>query len=310
MKTTLLFVAILGVFPNVLRCSAETAQVSEGLPGPNKRIPVVVVPDVEVGRGGGRILRADLAYPGDAPSKPRPAVLWIHGGGWSNGSHKGNGAQWLADHGYFTMSVEYRLVAESPWPAQLEDCKLAVRWLRAHAARYHVDPDRIGVWGSSAGGHLAACLGTMNDLFEGEGGFTGQSSAVQAVADFYGPVDFTGGGPHGRAAYYHNHPVLKALFGGSFDDRSAVWKEGSPITHVDAKDPPFFIAHGDQDRTVPISQSKNMADALSKAGIPVELVVVKGAGHGMKASEQGPAPVPDPATLKAKVLAFFDRCLK
>jgi len=155
---------------------------------------VEVLHDVVIGAGGTRTLHAEIARPKDPPATPMPAVLWIHGGGWNGGSHISNAAQWLAAHGYFTASIEYRLSDEAKWPAQIEDCKLGVRWLRANAAQYSVNPDRIGCWGHSAGGHLVACLGTIDEPeFEGAGGYAGVSSRVQAVVDFCGPVDFSDG---------------------------------------------------------------------------------------------------------------------
>ena len=116
-----------------------------------------ILRDIEIGKVGTRMLHADIARPQTPPAGPMPAVVWIHGGGWSSGSHHDmQQAVRLAGHGYLVLSVEYRLVDEAMWPAQIEDCKLVVRWLREHAASYHVNPDRIGCWGASAGGHLAA----------------------------------------------------------------------------------------------------------------------------------------------------------
>ncbi len=106
---------------------------------------VTVQHDVEIGQGGNRPLHAEAAYPTTLPDKPMPAVLWVHGGGWVKGSHHQNLAMWMSAHGYFTASIEYRLAPEASWPAQIEDCKLAVRWLRANAEKYHVGPNRIAV---------------------------------------------------------------------------------------------------------------------------------------------------------------------
>ncbi len=124
---------------------------------------VSLLQDVEMGKGGDRTLHAEIACPSALSAAPLPAVIRIHGGGWRLGSHKEKTARWLARHGYFVATVEYRLSGDAIWPAQIEDCKLAVRCLRANAVRYNINPDRIGVWGASAGGHLAACVGTMGD---------------------------------------------------------------------------------------------------------------------------------------------------
>jgi len=273
---------------------------------------VEILEEVEIGTGGGRTLHAKIARPKDPPVTPMPAVLWIHGGGWSGGSHKNNRAEWLATNGFFTASIEYRLSGEAKWPAQIEDCKLGVRWLRANAAKYNVNPDRIGCWGSSAGGHLVACLGTMDDpQFEGKGGFEGVSSRVQAVVDYCGPADMTtGSGGVQGASDDQDAPALLGLFGVPFKENPALWRQGSPITHVKAGAPPFLIVHGDKDKTVPLGHSEKLAAALKKAGVPVELIVVKGGGHNMSAPAGEPPAVPDSAALLEAVRQFFEKHLR
>lgn len=277
---------------------------------------VTVLSDVVMGTGGGRPLHADIVYPAKLPEGPMPAVLWIHGGGWKAGTHKKNPIAWLADKGFVVASIEYRLSDEAKWPAQIEDCKLAVRWLRANAAKYHVNPDKIAVWGSSAGGHLVSCLGTMGDQtqFEGTGGYEGVSSKVQAVVDYCGPVDFTEAGPgiqRGMAkAPDYESPGLIGLFGGSFKEKTDLWKQGSPITYIKPGAPPFLVVHGDQDKSVPLQQAEKMVAALKKANVPVEFILVKGGGHGMHAEKGEPPAVPDRDTLNAQVLAFLERVLK
>src|SRR5580693_4221442 len=146
---------------------------------------------VVFGKGGNSDLHADIAWPKDVTG-PLPAIIHIHGGGWVGGTYHGGGIERLAQEGYFAATIEYRLDNVAKWPAQIQDCKCAVRWLRANAAKYNVDPNRIGVIGESAGGHLVACLDTMDGVkdYEGDGGWTGVSSAVQAVVDYYGPTDF------------------------------------------------------------------------------------------------------------------------
>ncbi len=269
--------------------------------------------DVEIGKGGDRTLHAEIAMPKQAPAKPMPAVLWIHGGGWSGGSHKWNAAESLALKGYFTASIEYRLTGEAKWPAQIEDCKLAVRWLRANAQKYHVNPDKIGCWGSSAGGHLVACLGTMGDQpqLEGHGGYEGVSSQVQAVVDFCGPADFTQGSADFQGgATDHDAPALLGLFGVPFKEKMDLWKQGSPIAFVKKGDPPFLIVHGDKDKSVPHEQSEKLLAALQKAGVTAELLTVARGGHTMTA-EPGDAPAePNPVEVGKKVTAFLDLHLK
>jgi acetyl esterase/lipase len=287
--------------------AAETA--------PPARVPegVEVIHDVEIGKGGDRTLHAEIARPKAPSQSPLPAVIWIHGGGWSGGSHKGNRALPLATKGYFTASIEYRLSGEAKWPAQIEDCKLAVRWLRANAKKYNVDPDRIGCWGSSAGGHLVACLGTMGDQtqLEGTGGYPRVSSRVQAVVDYCGPADMTQGSAGIQGARGDNDAAAPlGLFGAPFKEKPELWKQGSPIRYVKPDAAPFLIVHGDKDTTVPIAHSEKLADALKKAGVSVELITVKGGGHGMTAPAGEPPAEPDRNALDAAVLAFFDKHLK
>lgn len=290
---------------------------------PKKGPPPLVVPEgvtivdrVEIGTGGGRPLTAKLAYPTNPTPQPMPAVLWIHGGGWAKGTHRRNEATWLAGHGYFTASVEYRLSGEAKWPAQIEDCKLAVRWLRANAAKYHVDPRRIAVWGASAGGHLVACLGTMTDpKFEGSGGYPGVSSRPDAVIDFNGPVDFSKGSaaavrtPPGKTDDYESKMLL-ALFDGGFRDKGDLWREASPLQYVKAGDPPFFILHGDADESIVYGQSLLLKAALEKAGVPVELMTIPGGGHslmnGMVDPEGKPLPAPTVEEVRQAMLKFLE----
>jgi acetyl esterase/lipase len=261
-----------------------TAQTPAPAPNPAPAYPpppegIVVLHDVVFGKGGYRNLHADIAYPKDAPG-PLPAVICIHGGGWIEGNQHQAPIVHLAQAGYFAASIEYRLDNVAQWPAQIEDCKLGVRWLRANAGRYHVDPNRIGAWGDSAGGHLVLCLGTMADVkeYEGNGGFPGVSSAVQAVVDYYGPTDFT----HPDSGIYTPKAIelTQGLFGVPFTQNPALWRSGSPLFYVKAGDPPMLLVHGDSDDLVPLAQSTMFDAALTKAGVPHRFIIVKNAGHG------------------------------
>lgn len=261
---------------------------------------------VVIGKGGDQDLHAEIAYPTNAP-KPMPAIIFIHGGGWKGGSPNPSQLVPIVRAGYFGASIEYRLSAAAKWPAQIEDCKLAVRWLRANAEKYGVDPNRIGVWGESAGGHLVACLATMGDekQFEGDGGYPGVSSKVQAVVDFYGPSDFTNPANYSKQATGYT----KDLMGGDYEQNPDLWKSGSPVYFVKAGDPPMLLVHGDADGLVPLAQSQVLDAALTKAGVPHELIVVKNGGHGFR-PKPGTTIDPSKEDINKAVFAFFDKYLR
>jgi len=229
---------------------------------------------------------------------PMPAVLCVHGGGWSGGTKVVRVD--LAQRGYFVVGVAYRLAGKNLWPAQIQDCKLAVRWIRANAAKYNVNPDRIGAFGHSAGGHLAACLGTRGKVPGlDDGPYPGISSEVQAVVDYAGPTEL--------ASYFHQKPPVN-LFG----PRGTVemMEKASPMRLASASCPPFFIAQGDTDKAVPIEQAAMLAEALKKAGVATEYVVVKNAGHSLGALKTDPPCEPKSAQLQEMSAAFFDKYLK
>ena len=263
----------------------------------------VIVRDMQIATvGDGMPLLVDLAYPKTA-SAPMPVVLCVHGGGWSGGTKESALRVDLATKGYFVASVAYRLAGKSLWPAQIKDCKLALRWLRANASKYNINPDKIGAWGHSAGGHLVSCLGTMGDIssLDADGPFQGFSSKVQAVADYSGPTDL-------EVYFKHNPPAN--LFGPQGKVHPEVMKDASPINFVKSDEPPFFIAHGDQDKLVPIAQATTFADALKQAGVPVQLVILKNAGHSLGGAKTDPPCTPTSDQLRAMSTAFFDKYLK
>lgn len=256
--------------------------------------------DLEYVQGGHERQRLDLYVP-ERADKPLPVIVWVHGGAWLAGNKEGGGpALPFVRKGYAVASINYRLSQHAKFPAQIEDCKAAIRWLRANAKTYNVDPDHIGVWGASAGGHLVALLGTSGDVkeLEGEDGPTGQSSRVQAVVDWFGPTDFTKmGGSHDSP----DSPEAK-LVGGPVQENKEKAERANPITYVSKDDPPFLILHGDKDPTVPFSQSELLEEALRKAGLDVTFRPVKGAGHGGRefSSEEN----------RKLVEEFFDKHLK
>ncbi|MFQ6036700.1 MAG: alpha/beta hydrolase fold domain-containing protein [Sedimentisphaerales bacterium] len=248
---------------------------------------VRVLRDLEYIPGGHERHKLDLYLPQQQLSAPLPLIVWVHGGAWRGGSKDRCPALWFLDKGYAVASINYRLSQHAIFPAQIEDCKAAIRWLRANAKRYSLAAERIGVWGSSAGGHLVALLGTTGDVEEFEvGPNLDVSSRVQAVCDFFGPTDFLEMGrfPSKMNHYAADSPESK-LIGGPVLQNKEACRRANPITYITKDDPPFLIMHGDKDMTVPINQSELFYDALKKAGVPVTFHTVSGAGHGFSGPE-------------------------
>ena len=232
--------------------------------------------NVEYKKVDGKSLALDLYFdPGTTWRKP--LVIYIHGGGWS-GRTKSDGL-WYANafvkRGYVFASIDYRLSTVAVFPAQIEDAKAAVRFLRAHASDYRIDPDRIGVIGHSAGGHLSALLGTTNgDLPFHVGDNLNVSDAVQAVCDMSGPIDFNAPAPDLTS-------MLKMLLGGPLSEKADLAKQASPIDRITSSAPPFLILHGAKDPVVPPAESQDFAAALQKAGVPVQLILLPDQGHNI-----------------------------
>lgn len=241
--------------------------------------------DVEYARVDGRPLRLDLYLPRE-PSGLLPVIVFIHGGAWRSGDKSTCPIVHLAAEGYGVVSIDYRLTDKAVFPAQIHDCKGAIRWVRANANKYGFDPDRIGAWGSSAGGHLVALLGTSGGVKELEGDVGGNlqySSRVQAVADFCGPSSFRLEDIEGIEGVKKGAtpPALVALLGGTVEEKAGLARLASPTTFVTPDDPPFFIAHGEQDRVVPVNQARILADALKKTGVETTLHIDPKADHGV-----------------------------
>jgi acetyl esterase/lipase len=260
--------------------------------------------DLEYANVGGRSLRLDLYLP-EKSDGPLPLIVWIHGGAWQAGNKSGTPALPFVRRGYAVASIDYRLSQDAIFPAQIEDCKAAIRWLRAHAKEHGIDPAHIGVWGSSAGGHLVALLGTSGDVkeLEGAAGNLDQSSRVQAVCDWFGPTDFCQMAAHAipGSKLVHNDPKSpeSRLIGGPIQENKDKVARANPITYVSKDDPPFLIMHGDRDNLVPHHQSVLLNEALKKAGVDVTFKTVEGAGHGFGGPEN-----------TKMVEEFFDRTLK
>lgn len=255
--------------------------------------------DLEYVPGGHARNKLDLYLPAKA-DHPLPVIVWIHGGAWLGGSKERCPATWFTTRGFAAASINYRLSQHAVFPAQIEDCKAAIRWLRANAKKYNLDPNHIGVWGASAGGHLVALMGTTGDVkeLEGKGGNLDRSSRVQCVVDWFGPTDFTKMGV-GRGDA--NSPEGR-LLGGAVQEHREEAAKANPITYVTKDDPPFLIMHGDEDKVVPINQSELLDEALRKAGVESTFIRVAGNGHG------GPGFM-NPENRK-KIVDFFEKHLK
>jgi len=247
-------------------------------------------------------LKMDLHYP-DEVETLLPVIVYVHGGGWTGGD-KASGAGFrflpvLRERGYLTISVNYRLSPKYKFPAHIEDVKCAIRHLRAEAETYHLDPNRIGAIGGSAGGHLVALLGVTDESagMEGSGGYLEYSSRVQAVVDLFGPIDPAESCTVGWA---------RQVFGANCEDE--IISLSSPLAYVSSDDPPFLILHGDLDELVLLEQSQVFYDSLTAAGVPATLQVIKNAGHGL--SNSGDPIDPSVEALLQLAADFFDQYLK
>lgn len=227
--------------------------------------------NLEYAKADGKPLLLDLYVPKEGKG-PFPLVIWVHGGGWKSGSKETfRPAQGLLGKGFAVASINYRLSGEAIFPAQIDDCKASVRWLRTNAAKYNLDPRRFGAFGSSAGGHLVALLGTS-----GKG-----DDQVQAVCDFYGPTDLIA---MAKTPGYERHASPQSpesqLIGGPVLENVEKCKAANPLTYIGKDTPPFLIVCGDKDPVVPEGQSQLLHEALQKAGIESTLKVIPGAKHG------------------------------
>ena len=284
----------------VLSASCAAAQPAEDLK---------ILRNIVYSRPAGRKLLLDLYLP-ERGARPLPVVVWIYGGAWRAGS-KDDGqtraALWLTRHGYAVAAFNYRLSQEAKFPAQIQDARAAVRWLRRHGAGYGLDPARIAVWGASAGGHLAALLGVSagaNDL-DGPEADGEVSPRVQAVIDFHGPTDFLQMDAHALPGGMRHNPAESPesqLIGGAIQDNPDKVARANPVTYVHRDAAAFLILHGERDPLVPVHQSELLFDALRRAGAPAIFHKIAGAGHG--------GPEFSDAVVRAMVLAFLDEHLR
>lgn len=280
MKTNLITVLTLGC----LGASMPTLSAQPGGTGWRSDLPegTIVHRDMAYVLNGHARQKLDLYLPEKGGNLP--LIINIHGGAFKGGSKDQGVPLEFLNEGYAIASINYRLSQHAKFPAQIEDCKAAVRWLRAHAAEYRLDPNRFAAWGPSAGGHLAAMLGTTGDTQEFDAGpHLDQSCRVQAVVDYFGPTDFLQMDAHRLPSGMLHDPANSPeseLIGGAIQENKEKVSRANPITYVTRDDPPFLIVHGDQDPLVPHHQSELLEAALRQAGVPVTFYTVKGGGHG------------------------------
>lgn len=250
---------------------------------------IQMVKDVSYIEGGDEAQKLDIYIPTRVPEQPLPLIVHIHGGGWMGGSKFPCPIAQMVTKGYIVASVEYRFSQKAKFPAQIQDCQAAIRWLRAHRETYHIDPMRVGVGGGSAGGHLSALVGTAGgkDAFPKIGGNDDQSDKVLAVCDFYGPKNFSSVSqqiqedPHVRNIFMLNTPSdpYSELIGTNLSDKAKT-DAVSPIHYVSPDNPPILILHGTHDALVPYAQSEEFAAASKAKGVTVLLQKFPGSGHG------------------------------
>jgi len=262
---------------------------------------IVIENDIEYANPDNQHLQVNLARPAQG-NGPFPAVLCIHGGGFRAGTRDGYDGliRQLAERGYVAATVTYRLAPKYPFPAAIHDVKAAVRWLRANAVKYHIDPARIGVTGGSAGGHLAQFLGVTADVkeFEGDEGNLGQSSRVECVVNNYGPSDFTKS--YGKSV--DAAEVLPLFLGGNLEQARQKHIVASPLYWVTPNAAPTLCIHGTKDNYVAYEQAVWLVDKLLAAGVEAQLMTIDGAGHGFGGEDARKA--------DSALFAFFDRHLK
>jgi acetyl esterase/lipase len=267
---------------------------------PKQLIPTTITrhADLEYARPGGKSLLLDLYLPKNT-TNATPVIVWIHGGAWDSGDKVPCPILKMGRLGYAIASINYRLSSVAPFPAQIHDCKAAIRWLRANADRYGLEANRIGVFGASAGGHLAALLGATANVPELEGDANpGYSSQVQAVCVLYPPTDLSQLSASPDFLTATNNPVA-TLLGGPINQRQALADLANPIKHASRDDAPFFILHGKRDKTVPEMQSILLYSALTKAGVRADFRSLNG-GHGAWPS----------TTIASEINYFFNRNLQ
>ena len=290
--------------------SLAFALVVTAVPAPNAsknkkeiKLPanVELLADIEYAKPNGISLKLDLYRPKEAGT-PSPVIVFVHGGGWKNGNkERGRRGAWMVPHGFAVASINYRLIGAGKWPDQINDCYAAVRWVRDNAQKYNLDGERVGCWGTSAGGHLAALMGTRPFP-----GMESTSSRVQAVMDWYGPSELLSMPPNNVGNGRTEADIAKSngaqLLGATVRDVPKLAKDASALDQVSKDSAPFLIMHGTADKGVPLVQSEKLHAKLVAHGVESTLLAHEGAGHG------GPQFISPEA--KKVTLVFFTKHLK
>jgi acetyl esterase/lipase len=278
-------------------------------PGRLRGVPLTVADAAQLGHGPDRVeenvpygpgvLRLDIYQPDDSDTAIRPAIVLIHGGGWTSFDKslmKGMG-QFLARSGFVAFAVDYRLLhgGENRWPAQLDDVQRAVRWIRSNSRKYGVDPDEIGAFGHSAGAQLASLLGMEDTRDNSDPALAKFSSRVEAVVDYSGPTDFTNERDPESVSF------LTGFLGTDYAKHPEVWQEASPVFHAAKSNAPFLIIHGTRDENVPIAEAEELYDKLKAAGVQVSFKKVDDV-HTFQSPESR-------RELAVETLEFFNRYL-
>ncbi len=238
--------------------------------------------DIEYGVVDGISLKLDAYLPTTAG--PHPALIHIHGGGWQGGDKDSFGRQgaWYAHHGVAAFSLNYRLSWQATYPAAVDDCLRAIRWIRSHADNLNINPDRLAARGGSAGGHLALMMAFLEP---GQEDLNAAGKPLKnflcCVASRCGPTDFT------DAEIIHaDRGPLRMFMGGGYDEVPNNYTQASPVTHLSPDDPPVLMAHGTEDRTVPYSQALILQNRLREVGVPGKLITIEGGGHGFQGGDR------------------------
>lgn len=314
-RTVPQILGLLTLFGFSTACVADSSTSQSGKQLASPPSAIRIERDLQYASGGDPAQVLDLYLPEQPGDKPWPVVVWVHGGGWNGGSKAGGYCHYLIKEGYAVASVEYRFSRKAIFPAQIQDCQAAIRWLRANSAKYNLDADHIGAIGGSAGGHLVSLLGTAGgkNAFAPIGGNENQSDRVQAVVDLFGPTNFNS--VMSQAAKDKINDGYNLSTGGQGSPYTALIgvprlgadeaKElaASPVHYISNDCPPFLIIHGTADRSVPYAQGEELYNALVNAGVKSALQTFPNVGHGGPVFDANPL-------LHKQIQSFFDKHLK